>query len=878
MPTTIPAIFGACGCFKDCCSQSCNYAVTYKQTITNLEIKVKELNGKYKDLETKVAAAKRDDLKPLAEVLVWFESAAKLMIEAKRIIDQYKGITKCGCSLGFPVNVCSGYLLKSNATAAHTTISELCTQEFPTVAYDRQLDRVNGRVIPPAIFGMETVFQDLKQHARNDAVSITGIYGMAGVGKTVLLEKFNNDFLESEEGREDPDVVIFLELQRSHTVENIQKSLFSRLSMEWKDGLTSTERGARISRVLSGLKFVLLIDNLWETLNHKIVGIPLPQSRSKCKIIFTTRMEDVCSRMGVDKTIKVECLSEEGAWDLFKSSARMVPDNIDARILDSAKKLTMTCGGLPAALITVAQAMASKKTFREWQSIMKDSLFQLPGMEDNVLLPLKFSYDSLPGETFRTCASYFSLVAEGCWLSKYYVRELLVGEGIIDEFENLSDTINQASYFLGILTASSLIERIDGEYFRMHPMVRAMILWVACECGKKDSKWLVQDRRDLVEAPETEKWRVAERVSLGWNKIVVLPEAPPCPDLIFLHLRDNIHLKKIPNGFFSHMPCLKILDLRDTSIEELPEGIGNLVLLQFLELSHTRIRYLPRQLEALVNLRYLGLISATHLRRIPDQVISSLHQLRWLNLYNSYSTWRIGSTAEGVGLEELESLKRLKILGITICAVAALSKLCGLGRLATSTHWLQIEGCQGLTRFNIPSTNLGENMQNLLQIRLYAMSELEEVIIGGDATEGRALLSLELLRLLSLPKAKLVWKSMCLQNLVELQIEDCKEIDRLMKMEDDGIDASETITIFPRLSRILLRQLPELESLSDGNRVLAFPNLKTMEVKSCPKLKRLALVAEKLQEIKCDRAWWDELDWGDERTKFFQHLFRPFHG
>ncbi|CAL9104733.1 unnamed protein product, partial [Musa textilis] len=691
---------------SNCCSQSCDYVKTYEEIMNSLDRDVTHLNSRITDVKRDMDAARRRGLNPKSEVLQWLDAVEKLDRDYKKIKGKFNGMIKCLC--GFPVNVCSSYELRRRAETALATARELKQRVVDKVADDLDLDRF-VEIPSPKTLGMDQVFEELRRHATDDGVTIIGVHGMGGVGKTALLRRFNNDFPKTHTGL---DVVISLELSIDYKVEEIQRSLYGRLNLPWQDGEAQRDRAANIYRVLSKLDFVLLLDNLWEPLNHHVVGIPNPEPPSKCKIIFTTRMEDVCCRMGADKMVKMECLTEELAWDLFRSNAQVESLSNNAYILNQARMLAMKCGGLPAALVAVAQAMASKKTIAEWKnavSIMEDAPSQLSGMEE-------------------------------------------------------------------------------------------------------------------------------QRISLGWNRISVLPEAPECPDLIFLHLRDNEPLKKIPNGFFSNMPCLRILDLRQTGLEELPAGIGNLLQLQYLDLSSTRIRSLPKELGALVNLRYFSLASATYLRSIPDEVISSLQGLQWLNMHNISSGWKVGQPGEeGVCFEELESLKRLKVLGISVSTVAALRRLCGSQRVAASTHWLQIEGCPGLTRLNIPSTDhLGEHMCHTIQIRLRAMNELEEVIIGGDLGVGAALSNLEYLRLWSLPKAKLVWKARRLESIQELLIEDCREIDRLIRLDGEAMDGSETMILFPNLKRIMLRWLPAMESLSDGNVVYAFPKLETMEVQGCP--------------------------------------------
>ncbi|KAG6538877.1 hypothetical protein ZIOFF_004029 [Zingiber officinale] len=784
---------------KACCSQSCNYIMTYEGTFSSLVSEVGQLKDKSSDVRRDIEAAKRDGLTPRSEVLGWLSSVQHMEDEAKSIEGKYNQKIKCLCS--FPLNVCSIYPLRNRAEATLATIRELKqSAEFTKLADNQNLIHSIKMPIPKTI-GMDKVFEELRRHAKDESLSVIGIHGMGGVGKTALLRRLNNDFL-SETSEAEVDVVIFLELSIDYKMEELQRSLFNRLGLTWQDEVTHRDRAAKLYRVLSKLNFILLLDNLWEPLNYQVVGIPLPEPPSKCKIIFTTRTEDTCSYMGTEKMIKVECLEEEAAWNLFRNSARMDVIDTNVIILIMARALVKECGGLPAALIILAQAMAPKKDF---------------GRVDACL-------DHHEGHTTPTSC-------------KHNLRNLWQGEGIINNVQNLMDADNKTQFLLGILHAASLTVRVHDDYFTMHPMTRAMILWVERECGKKENKWLVLDRELVEEAPVAEKWQAAERISLGGNKISDLPKAPQCPDLIFLDLQFNKLLNTIPNGFFLHMPHLKILDLRETPIEELPVSIGNLVQLHFLELSRTRITSLPKEMAALVNLRYLTLSSTTSLRIIPDQLISSLRELQWLNMVDSYSGWREGHTLEGgATFEELESLKRLKVIGITVNTLAAL--------------------------------------QNLY-FQLHAMSELEEVVIGNLQP---ILLPLQELRLSSLPKAKLVCRARFPNTLLALKIEDCRAIDRLIKLEGQGNSSRErVIRIFPHLHTMVIRRLPELKSLSDGEQTLNFPSLKTIAVEDCPKLTMLTLVADGLKEIMCERSWWDQLNWGDERTKSFQHLYKPMY-
>lgn len=102
---------------------------------------------------------------------------------------------------------------------------------------------------------------------------------------------------------------------------------------------------------------------------------------------------------------------------------------------------------------------------------------------------------------------------------------------------------------------------------KIHNIVRSFALWMASEQGTYKDLILVEPIMGLTEAPEPEKWQHSLVISLLDNKIQTLPEKPPvCSNLRTLMLQQNGSLKKIPTGFFMHMPLLRVLDLSFTGI------------------------------------------------------------------------------------------------------------------------------------------------------------------------------------------------------------------------------------------------------------------------------------------------------------------------
>ncbi|KAK9232200.1 hypothetical protein WN943_022445 [Citrus x changshan-huyou] len=156
-------------------------------------------------------------------------------------------------------------------------------------------------------------------------------------------------------------------------LERIQEDIGKKIRLptdSWKN--RSIENEARdIYNILSKKKFLLLLDDVWESIDLTKVGVPLSNQKTESKIVFTTRFEEVCGKMEAQKKIKVECLGLEEALRLFQM--KVGEDTLDSHpdIPKLAKTKAKECAGLPLALITVGQVMTCKKTPEEWRDAIE---------------------------------------------------------------------------------------------------------------------------------------------------------------------------------------------------------------------------------------------------------------------------------------------------------------------------------------------------------------------------------------------------------------------------------------------------------------------------------------------------------------------------
>lgn len=161
---------------------------------------------------------------------------------------------------------------------------------------------------------LKTVWNILKE----DEVSIMGLYGMGGVGKTTLLTQINNKFRKTDDDAF--DIVIWTVVSKDVQIKNIQEDVAKKLRLDGEDWnrKDKEQKACDIHNVLKRKKFVLLLDDIWEKVNLAEIGVPYPTVENGCKVIFTTRSLELCGRMGADVEMVVQCLPPHDALELFK--------------------------------------------------------------------------------------------------------------------------------------------------------------------------------------------------------------------------------------------------------------------------------------------------------------------------------------------------------------------------------------------------------------------------------------------------------------------------------------------------------------------------------------------------------------------------------
>ncbi|GMP72977.1 hypothetical protein CsSME_00030843 [Camellia sinensis var. sinensis] len=122
-------------------------------------------------------------------------------------------------------------------------------------------------------------------------------------------------------------------------IKNIQGQIASMLGFtRLTDQQSEIERASMLyARLKDEKKILVILDDVWAKLNFAAVGIPFGNDHQGCKIIITTRHEQVCNSIGMErlriKIVHLGVLSEKDSWDLFKKNVGDVVDSNELNIV-----------------------------------------------------------------------------------------------------------------------------------------------------------------------------------------------------------------------------------------------------------------------------------------------------------------------------------------------------------------------------------------------------------------------------------------------------------------------------------------------------------------------------------------------------------------
>ncbi|XP_062191967.1 disease resistance protein RGA2-like [Phragmites australis] len=697
----------------------------------------------------------------------------------------------------------------------------------------------------------EVVVKLLLDQQDQHNVQVLPIIGMGGLGKTTLAKMVYND----------RRVQKHFELKMWHCVsENFEAIALVRsvieLATNRKCNLPDTIELLRreLQEDIGRKRFLLVLDDVWNEDKLKWEDDLKPLlctciGASGSMIVVTSRSQKVASIMGTLPPHELACLSEDDSWELFSKKAFSKGVQEQEEFVMIGRRIVNKCKGLPLALKTMGGLMSSKQQVLEWEAIAESNRCG----NDEILSILKLSYKHLSSE-MKQCFAFCAIFIKDYEMDKDTLIQLWMANGFIHE-EGMMDLEQKGEFIFNELVWRSFLQDVKanknysifgGETIgcKMHDLMHDLAKDVTDECAYAEE--LIQEKaskKDVrhmhMSSDELEKISVLKSTS-SLHTLLTGGRDKDLEELKLMTLR-ALRCSKPSKSMFMYSKHLRYLDLSRSDIVRLPNSICILYNLQSLRLHYcTKLRYLPEgTATSLRKLRHIYLLGCHNLKQMPPK-LSLLHNLHTLTKF-------VVSAEDGCGIEELKDLQHLgnrlelcNLREVKCGSKANLREKHNLSELLLS--W----GSNG--RYNPLDDEVNNNDEQVLEslVPHGKLKVLEVHGYGGLAIsqwmrDPQMFQCLRELAIFYCPKCKdlpIVWLSSSLEKLC---LNNMKSLATLCKIDVAVAGYNTPLPIFPKLKRMELEQLPELErwaenSAGDPICSVMFPLLEELSVYCCYKL------------------------------------------
>ncbi|PON41077.1 NB-ARC domain, LRR domain containing protein [Parasponia andersonii] len=489
---------------------------------------------------------------------------------------------------------------------------------------------------------------------RDDRLRVVPIVGMGGLGKTALAKKVYNDndvkhhfdrcawvFISQKYVLREvlSEILIQVGFSQSRHIRNDSEDLLEERKRK-REILNTLDEGDLIVSIKDELKeklYLVVLDDIWRIDDWDSLRRAFPRGVRGSKIVFTTRSKQVASYANPhDCAIEPPLLTPEGSWELLQRKA--MPRDIFGNYHSSqfehmGKEMVNKCGGLPFAIVVLGGLLRTKRSYDEWQKVVRDVNSYLNKHNHRVEDMLALSYHDLP-YYLKPCFLYLGNFPDDSEIPKKELIQLWIAEGFITEPTSRRQTMEEiAEDYLEELIDRCMIQIVKRDYTgvgvktcRLHHLMRDFCVSKA----RADNFFeVIQPQEENITAASSSSSTYQTRS----RRIAVHPGYSLDRRQMHPHLRSLIYFDVSPPSISDiirgrNSKLLRVLELRfsrGTRKCKVPSEIGDLIHLRYLGLRNVGRVKLPCSIG---NLRSLGTINL----RDNDEVVLPAEILRLARL------------------------------------------------------------------------------------------------------------------------------------------------------------------------------------------------------------------------------------------------------
>ncbi|XWS59064.1 hypothetical protein CRYUN_Cryun08bG0090100 [Craigia yunnanensis] len=532
----------------------------------------------------------------------------------------------------------------------------------------KERDMTHSFIRPSDVIGrdddIENIIDILMHQGEDKDLLVIPIVGIGGLGKTTVAKMVYND----ERMDYHFDLKLWVCVSASFNVAKLARDICSLATGKNCSDLTIEQLQYRLRSTLVGNKFLLILDDVWNDNRAKWIELRdlLIGGALGSKIVGTTRSPLVATIIGSVPAYNLTGLSQEDCLSLFlKWAFNEGQEKQHPNLVEIGREIVKKCGGVPLAVRTLGSLLYSTTDEREWLSIRDNEIWKLKQRDNDILPVLKLSYDQMQ-PYLKQCFAFCSMFPKNYLFYSFELIQFWMAHGLLQPAAENKELEDIGLWYMKELCSASFLQVVeDYEFFftcKMHDLIHDLSLSVAQnECctlnslaenvpekvrhlSFSDTSFLSQEvpkfllQFDKVRTmffpikgvgPSSEsfvslsisRFKYLRVLNLSDSCLEVLPSSfGTLKHLRYLDLHRNIRIKKLSESICS-LQNLQTLRLEDCSqLEEIPQGIGNLINLRFLEITTKQALLPEKRIECLSSLRFLSFFECDNLKHLFEGI------------------------------------------------------------------------------------------------------------------------------------------------------------------------------------------------------------------------------------------------------------------
>jgi hypothetical protein len=295
---------------------------------------------------------------------------------------------------------------------------------------DQALQEVHD--LPQSMLGLESYAKRVETLVTSEgsdaAPQYVGVWGMGGVGKTLLLQTLYGS--AKVHGHFQGAKFIWRTVGQTPDIMAQYRSLSEELGLKPELNVNAEDYKLELHSQFRWKRVFLVLDDVWQ--DKTFDSLDLAKGKGSVTLL-STRNQSLLERGSPQISQEhMTPLLKEDSWSLFCMRAFRAPSNVPCELEALAQSMAEECRGLLLALKVIGRATPEL----QWEPLLKklrESRLQERTVEEELYERLKLGYDLLSEDDWhlKDCFLYFAAFPEDC---QVYFEDILwhwIGEGLV---------------------------------------------------------------------------------------------------------------------------------------------------------------------------------------------------------------------------------------------------------------------------------------------------------------------------------------------------------------------------------------------------------------------------------------------------------------